>query len=150
MENELVFYPWEIDASVYGETAAYGHADRLIDLVVTPIEPRPSMEMAISAFFSTAVKSMGVNCDPWSVLKMPGNAIAGATVFEAIGDHWRAIALQRSIIFGIGPEPGCLRGSGSWCKRRQCRLVGEDPITFPDLGEVGMKEYHAFEMRENS
>lgn len=34
--------------------------------------PLPSIEMAISAFFSTAVKSMDVNCDPWSVLKMSG------------------------------------------------------------------------------
>lgn len=37
MENVLTFYRWEIDPSVYGESAAYGHADRLIDLVVTPL-----------------------------------------------------------------------------------------------------------------
>jgi hypothetical protein len=30
--------------------------------------PRPSMEMSISAFFSTAVKSMEVNCDPLAVV----------------------------------------------------------------------------------
>ena len=39
---------------------------------VVPPRPLPSIEMAISAFFSTAVKSMEVNCDPWSVLKMSG------------------------------------------------------------------------------
>lgn len=34
--------------------------------------PLPSIEMAISAFFSTAVKSTEVNCDSWSVLNMSG------------------------------------------------------------------------------
>ncbi|MFT7754570.1 UNVERIFIED_CONTAM: hypothetical protein ODX46_00185 [Salmonella enterica subsp. enterica serovar Enteritidis] len=37
MKDVLTFYRWEIDPSVYGESAAYGHADRLIDLVVTPL-----------------------------------------------------------------------------------------------------------------
>ncbi len=34
--------------------------------------PLPSIEMAPSAFFSTAVKLMEVNCDPWSVLTISG------------------------------------------------------------------------------
>jgi hypothetical protein len=31
-----------------------------------------SIEMAISAFFNTAVKSMEVNCEPWPVLNISG------------------------------------------------------------------------------
>ena len=34
--------------------------------------PFPSIEMAIPVFFNTVVKSIEVNCDPWSVLKMSG------------------------------------------------------------------------------
>lgn len=44
--------------------------------------PLPSIEMAISAFFSTAVKSIEVNCDPWSLLKisgLPSRASASST-----------------------------------------------------------------------
>ena len=29
--------------------------------------PLPSIEIAMSGFFNTAVKSVDVNCDPWSV-----------------------------------------------------------------------------------
>ena len=40
-------------------------------------------------FFSTAVKSMEVNCDPWSVLKMPGlpcraSASSSASIQKAV------------------------------------------------------------------
>lgn len=43
-----------------------------LDEHVVPPVPLPSIEMAISAFFSTAVKPTEVNCDPWPVLKISG------------------------------------------------------------------------------
>ena len=40
--------------------------------VVSARNPVHSVLFLIAAFFSAAVKSMDVNCDPWSVLKISG------------------------------------------------------------------------------
>jgi len=61
------FIGMEIDLLIFGRPPKPLDED-----IVIRHAPLPSIEMAISAFFNTAVKSMDVNWDPWSELKMSG------------------------------------------------------------------------------
>jgi hypothetical protein len=37
MQQKLQFYGWEREPGVFGEAAAFGHPDRLLDMTVTPL-----------------------------------------------------------------------------------------------------------------